>query len=287
MIEVLSAVLASVAWSFVPAIISRWGKDVSPSLFTAIRAFSALIILLMILKPLRYVLKVDLFIGNLDVPIIVLLFVSGVIGPGIGDITYTKAIQILGGSLAITISYTYILLVQFFALILHVEIITIGVLIGGMISFLGVCVAVVGRPTKINFVGIVYALTASICWALAITIVRILQPYIDVLTLTVLRIASAAIATTAIGFTKKERFNLSCRLFISAFAAGIIGWCIGMVLYMFSIYAIGASKASIATSLTPILSQLTSRYIAHERQSFRVVVGSLLVAIGIAISNVL
>jgi DME family drug/metabolite transporter len=41
---------------------------------------------------------------------------SAILGPGIGYASYTRAIQILGGSLAVVVSYTYIFVSQLIAI---------------------------------------------------------------------------------------------------------------------------------------------------------------------------
>jgi len=56
-----------------------------------------------------------------------------------------------------------------------------------------------------------------------------------------------------------------------------------MVLFTYSIYSLGVSATVVATALAPVLSQLTTRLVAGELYSRRVVAGALLVSLGIVI----
>jgi drug/metabolite transporter (DMT)-like permease len=70
---------------------------------------------------------------------------------------------------------------------------------------------------------------------------------------------------------------------IAVFITGVLSWGVGMVLFTYSIYLLGVSATVVATALAPVLSQLTTRLVAREPYSRRVVAGALLVSLGIVI----
>jgi hypothetical protein len=70
---------------------------------------------------------------------------------------------------------------------------------------------------------------------------------------------------------------------IAVFITGVLSWGVGMVLFTYSIYSLGVSATVVATALAPVLSQLTTRLVAREPYSRRVVAGALLVSLGIVI----
>ncbi|MEM1623372.1 MAG: EamA family transporter, partial [Sulfolobales archaeon] len=73
-------------------------------------------------------------------------------------------------------------------------------------------------------------------------------------------------------------------LLIASSITGVLGWGIGMYLFVYSIFAIGVSATAIATALTPVLSQMSTKLIASEKPRLRQVLGALLISIGIFLS---
>uniref|UniRef100_A0A7C5TIE0 EamA family transporter n=1 Tax=Ignisphaera aggregans TaxID=334771 RepID=A0A7C5TIE0_9CREN len=123
MIGYIAIAIASTIWSLNPALISRFKKYVKPITFTAMRAIMASIFLF----PMVFLNRIELPYSQ---PIVIaVIAASAILGPGIGDAAYTKAIQIIGGSLAVVVSYTYMFIAQVIAATLFNEEITIFLLL--------------------------------------------------------------------------------------------------------------------------------------------------------------
>jgi Predicted membrane protein len=161
-VEILYPVIAGVIWSTNPAIIHRFARRVSPALFTAIRALMAVSF-----TGLLVALNGGIHLNDYSPTIIFLLLFTGVLGPGIGDIAYTRSIQILGGSLAVVISYTYIFFAQFFSGFIFGEEVTYITVIGGLLAFAGIVIASTNNSpgNPISKSGLIYGFIAALCWA--------------------------------------------------------------------------------------------------------------------------
>ncbi|MEM0325862.1 MAG: DMT family transporter [Desulfurococcaceae archaeon] len=286
MIDITVPVIASLLWSLNPAVISKWAKNSPPLLFTSIRALLAASFLLVVLALLR---TAGLTLGTVayntnslnNTTVLLLIVLSAITGPAIGDAFYVKAIQKLGGSLAVVLSYTYIFFTGLFALLLHIEYPTTWMILGGVLAFTGVVVAVSSNSFTFRITGIAYALLAGVNWGLATVLIRLVRDYVDPVTLSIIRLAIVFLVMIPLSILFREAHRLSRDLLIATSITGILGWGVGMVLFIYSIYRIGPSLTAIATALTPVLSQVTTRIIASERISPRVFLGSFLVMLGI------
>jgi len=276
-------VLASVTWSLNPAVISRFREHIRPITFTALRALAALALLC------------PIAVGRLELRdsspyAIAVIVLSAVVGPGIGDALYTKSIQVLGGSLAVVLGYTYIFIAQFLAVLLLGEELTLGVAVGTMLAFGGVVLAVGPKASRsgAGATGVAYAFGAAISWGVATVMIGLALQFAGTLTLTVVRLATILALFLPVGLLTEglpPRSSLKPLLVASA-VTGIMGWGIGMYLFILSIGLIGVAVTSTATALTPVLSQLTTKLVAGERVRASTVLGAALTSIGIAVTAI-
>lgn len=277
---IMIPVIASVIWSLNPAVVSRWARNAPPLLFTAVRALAAILFIAPII-----VLRGST-VNEISPLAIALIFLSAVAGPGIGDAAYVRAIQLLGGSLAIVISYTYVFFAQAFALALGLERLAPWTALGSAIAFLGVGVAVLNNNITINGRGAALALAAAVSWGAATVLIKMVQPYMDAITLSFTRLLMVIAIMILGSLLTRENRNIDRGFLIAAGITGALGWGIGMVLFVYAIYVIGPSSTAIATVLTPVLSQITTKVIGREGVSKRTVAGAALVALGIMLANV-
>jgi len=276
-------VLASVTWSLNPAVISRFREHIRPITFTALRALAALALLC------------PIAVGRLELRdsspyAIAIIVLSAVVGPGIGDALYTRSIQVLGGSLAVVLGYTYIFIAQFLAVLLLGEELTLGVAVGTMLAFGGVVLAVGPKASRsgAGATGVAYAFGAAISWGVATVMIGLALQFAGTLTLTVVRLATILALFLPVGLLTEglpPRSSLKPLLVASA-VTGIMGWGIGMYLFILSIGLIGVAVTSTATALTPVLSQLTTKLVAGERVRASTVLGAALTSIGIAVTAI-
>lgn len=276
--SIMLPVLASAIWSLTPAVVSRYAKNVDPAFFTALRAGAALIVI----APISLSNGIRFNYGLTHYMFLVVF--SALIGPCLGDTLYTKAIQRIGGSLAVVISYTYIFVSQFFSVILLQEYLSIWIALGSIFAFLGVALAVLdSKIDGINLGGVLYSLGAALSWGFATVLIKFAQPYVDVLTMATIRLLIVFLALAPIGITSRSRIRISYGVVLALLVSGVLGWGVGMYLYIYSIYTLGVSSTVLATSLTPILSQITTKFIAREKPSAKVILGAILTSAGITL----
>ncbi|WP_448578139.1 DMT family transporter [Thermosphaera sp.] len=279
--DYLAPVMASLMWSLNPAVISKYREHIKPVLFTGFRALVALVFLI----PLTLLYSQG-FTGFTGVAIAVIL-ASAMLGPGVGDASYTRAIQLLGGSLAVVISYTYIFVSQFIATVFLNEPLRLSVIAGSLIAFLGIVLASSnGNGRRLALKGVAYAVVASVSWGVATSMIKVALQYADTLTLTVLRLGFIAVFFIPAGLIVEggPRSGGSKPLIKASLITGVLGWSIGMLLFIYSINKIGVSATAVATALTPVLSQLTVKLLSREKPTLKTIGGALLISLGTIIS---
>lgn len=277
---VLSAILASILWSLNPAIISRYSRDIKPLIFTGLRALIGLLPLITVITFITG-LSVEFNLGLL------VAVISALLGPGLGDTLYTQAVRLLGGSLAVVISYTYIFIATGLSVLLLGEKGGLTILLGSILAFTGIVVSTgfTSRNGVKNFKGIFYAACAAISWGLGTVLIRIALNYYDFIYLTAMRLLTVGVVFALTGLVIEGKIDENSRrnLLIAAVITGVFGLTIGSLLFTYAIWSIGITATVIATSLTPILSQWTTKIISGEKIQLNVIIGALLVALGIII----
>ncbi len=274
--------VASIMWSLNPAVVSRFRAFIKPFTYTALRAVAAILFL----TPVVTLGGIGIQDGSLSALIVIVL--SAIIGPGLGDALYTKSIQLIGGSLAVLISYTYIFVAQVIAAVAIGEPLRYTLIAGSMTAFAGIAVALLRseETSKLDLKGLACAVGAAILWGAATVMIKIALAYADTLSLTFVRLLVIAITFFPLGLALEglpPRTHMR-PLLIASSITGVLGWGIGMYLFVYSIFAIGVSATAIATALTPVLSQMSTKLIAGEKPRLRQVLGALLISIGIFLS---
>jgi DME family drug/metabolite transporter len=278
-VNIVYPVITAVLWSFNPAVISRYAKNAPPSFFTSIRGLLAALFIGLIIFT-----NGGFSYGNLPPAVLVLIVVSGILGPGLGDIAYTRSIQLIGGSLSIIIGYLYIFLAQLFSLLLFGEELGITGVLGGLVAFMGIVVATYGyRGSSRDLRGILLAFASAVLWGFAASMIKLFRDYVDQYTVSLIRTGSVAVFSAILSALAREKPVVDRGFVIAVFITGVLSWGVGMVLFTYSIYSLGVSATVVATALAPVLSQLTTRLVAGEPYSRRVVAGALLVSLGIVI----
>ncbi|MEM2208329.1 MAG: DMT family transporter [Sulfolobales archaeon] len=282
MLGYVAITIASVMWSLNPAVVSRFKVFIRPVTYTAMRAVTALLFL----APMVTLGGIDL--RNDSTHALVVIVLSAIIGPGLGDALYTRSIQLIGGSLAVLISYTYIFVAQAVATITIGESLKYTVFIGSTMAFTGIAVAVLKSEDtiKLDLRGLVYAVAAALLWGIATVMIKMALTYADTLSLTFVRLLVIATTFLPVGLAIEgppPKAHLR-PLLIASSITGVLGWGVGMYLFVYSILAIGVSATAIATALTPVLSQISTKLLAGEHPGLRQVLGALLISIGIVLS---
>ncbi|MEM2021142.1 MAG: DMT family transporter [Zestosphaera sp.] len=278
------AIGTAVMWSFNPAFISRYKESLHPIFFTGLRALMAFIpaVLLSYLVGFKAVFT----------PLSISLFVfSALIGPGVGDAAYTRAIQLLGGGKAVVISYTYIFIAQALSALFE-EVVGPGILVGALLAFLGLLVSMPQDTgsSRTSLRGLGYGALASLSWGFGAVLSSFSLHFTDPASLLAIRLFILFIVFLPLGMLSIARggdYSISRNargLLISAGVTGIIGWFGGTYFFLASLALVGTASTVLATALTPIISMMTTRNIARESHSHKLVLGAILTSLGIGIA---
>mgnify|MGYP001770639051 CR=1 FL=1 len=266
MIGLLSALLATLAFSInAPVAYAASKRGATPQALVALRNLAALVVLL----PLA-----DFRISGTVLGIVLL---SALLGPGLGDYAYFKAMAHSGVATAITVSYTYVFTAQLFSWLLGVERVKVGTALGAVLAFAGLYIALGGRPRG---VGVLYGALASSAWGLASVFLGVASREASPFTVAVIR--SALLAPLFAPFSKLQGLKKESVIF--AALSGVVGLALGSVFFIYAMAQIGVAATVIATSLTPILSQIFDRAINKTRISPKYILGASLVGLGIGLS---
>ncbi len=279
MLGYITAITASILWSLTPVLISMYARDIDPITFNALRVLFSLplLIVISIAIPREQFLILNPFS-------LALLLVASTLGPGLGDIAYIKAIQLIGSSRAVIIGYTYIFIAQTIASIALGEYIGSRLVIGSILAFSGIIVSVYTKSNSVNRKGIVYAVIASISWGIGSVVNRTMLVYSDPITLALLRMTILSILMVLVTYREIPIFMRIRRVFLCATATGVMAYSIGIPLFLYAMSVVGVAATVLATALTPILATILSRFLVEKTTSIRILIGAILAATGIAIA---
>ncbi len=252
---------------------------IKPFIFTALRAMFAMVILI------TTSILINVQVNNVSTPTLILLVISGLLGPGVGDAYYAKAIRSIGGSLAVLISYTYIVISQLISITFLGELLRPPLIVGSILVFTGLIVAMKTKElgNAVNTKGIAYSLVAAFSWSLGAIMIKLVLSHVDVFTVTIYRLASVSVVFILLGIileTPLDKTVVKPLIPISALT-GILGFGVGVYLFVYSIDALGVSVTTMATALTPALSQILIKLLGREDVEMRNFLGALLISCGI------
>ncbi|MEM1598277.1 MAG: DMT family transporter [Pyrobaculum sp.] len=262
MIGIASAIASAVAFSInAPLAYAAAKRGVTSQTLVAIRNLVALAMTAPFLQ--------------LGVPahVVAIVAASALLGPGLGDYAYFKAMSSSGVASAVTVAYTYILTAQIFSALLGIETLGTGDILGAILAVLGVLVAVGGRPKG---AGLYYGVAASLAWGAASTLLGAASKSASPFT-----IAAIRSATLTPIFLLFSNFNARPSGLLYAVASGVVGLGAGSLAFIYAMSQVGVGATVVATAITPILSQVFDRALNKTPISPKYILGALLVGAGI------
>jgi len=276
-----ATLLATLIWSLNPVIIRIGAGKASAIAFNGLRAFLALILLLPLTMAVKGGLHVEL------TPFAVLLIVlSALVGPGLGDVAYIRSIQLAGASRAVTVGYTYIFVSQALAVAFLGEEIRLGTALGSILAVAGVWLVASEAQQRgsSELRGVLVAIVSSLAWGLGSIINRLALVYTDPLSLSAIRAVIQGAVLSTLDAKNLKSMVSSKRIIATACITGVLAYGMGTTLFLYALSVLGVSMTVLPTALTPVLSTMLSRIIAHETFGLKTVVGVLCTASGIALA---
>lgn len=233
-------------------------------------------------------------IGLIPVEAMVALIASVVVGMVMGDTLNFRSMVLIGLARSFPIAGSFPLFTLLFAWLFLAE--TIGWReIAGCLTTLG-GVMLVALPDKgkgshlidarSNLLGVAMALGAAIAWAFSSSIITVALRSMDVITANALRLPVAALVLLAMmhrGSPQPALWQLRGLPLLVIVATGLLGSGLSGYLWMVGVQEIGAARAAILSSTSPIFAVPLSIIFLKEQPGPRVLVGTLLSVVGIAL----
>jgi DME family drug/metabolite transporter len=184
--------------------------------------------------------------------------------------------------------YTYVLMVQFAGVALG-QVIPYANIVAALMVVAGVFILSRGGEGKPRAKGVAFALAGALLWTAGQEMIQLATSAGGgVLTVTFVRNASAATALGAAllltGNARKWPRGLSARDI--GFVAAIIvsDLVVGSLLFVYSISTIGVALTVIVTSLSPFITQVSSRALGKESPSAKDYAGGALIVAALVIA---
>jgi len=220
------------------------------------------------------------------------LLSSIAIGGIAGDSLYILSMARIGVSRAFPISSSYPAFTLVFAMIFlheHPEwgvvaglgLITVGIL---LISNRSSKSSPEANPTPGMASGTALAMAASLCWAVAMILVAPGMEGLDSIGVASFRTPALSLMLWGIVAMRKTFPHLralSRKEWVIMIVGGMIGWGLGSVLFLWTVTLVGATKAAILTSVSPLFALPMSVVLLGEKINTWVILGTILTVVGI------
>jgi len=265
------AVSAAVAFSTASIFIKISLSDIrNPLLINGLRALFASIIYIPILALWGF--------GKICLVTFLLLLASAVIGPGIGDITFILAIDRLGAGSATVLAYQYILIAQALNIIVLHDLRGFTAIWLTPLALLGMYLMIVEEGFKKNVSGIALSYIAAVSWAIATLLTSDL---VNNYPLTPVQVAGTRVLMITLILLPLSKelgpINVTRKAVQILAASGTISYFLGFVMFTESLQYLGVMIPSLATSLSPMLTQVITIKVLHEELTPKKAIGSALI----------
>lgn len=254
-----AALAAAAIWALVIFLYKRHME----SLDAAAVNFSRLLYVAVLLAPMA------LFIE--PAPGLWAAVVSGVVTLFVGDSLYFYAIHKVGGSVAAPLAYTYIVMAQYFALLLGEEV-SQWLILSSLLAVAGVSLLAGGGGARLSPLGLAAAAAAALLWSLGMTAVKLaVLGNVNPLAVAYLRATSACAALGLYLAAKRRLRVVKSPLFA---AASLMDLGVGSALFAYAVGKIGLAPTTILVSASPLITQLYAKATGVESLTPRQMAGA-------------
>lgn len=221
------------------------------------------------------------------------LMLSMLLGLVTGDTLHLKAIDMIGVSRATPIANIYPLFTLVLAVVLLDEPITPPIVMGTMIIMASLYLLASSQlrqqkknpaESDIRRKGILISLSAAVCWACSITVLKLGLREIDVIVATAIRVIAAGLPLVLLAYLRHQFtwFKQERRQGLKMVAlASLTGPCLGSLLFMAAVRYAGAGKAASLTATSPLFATLMSMTFLGEKLTAKLLAGIVLSIVGL------
>lgn len=220
------------------------------------------------------------------------LMVSVIGGMAFGDTLNFRSMMLIGLARSFPISGSFPLFTMTFAWLFLSESIGWREIVGCLTTLAGVMLVALPEKSsttapltpRANLIGVGMALGAAMLWAMSSTIIKFALEVMDVVTANALRLPAAAVVLLLMLRREPPQpalWQLRGRTLLVVVATGILGSGLSGYLWMVGVQEIGAARAAILSSTSPIFAVPLAIIFLKEHPSRRVLLGTLLSVCGV------
>jgi len=275
----LSAIGTMVCWGISPIIykvlVLKHGATTTN--FVRLTLTSIILAVLMLFEDL----------SSLNLYTLILVAIVAIFAHGIADTLFIKSIGTGGASYAVPLAYTYILFVSLFAVVLFNEPLTLQLVLGSIITFLGITIMSLEKSsTRVKIRSLLLSTLAAITWTIAILVLKVSMSYLSPMLIVELKaILMVPLFIPYLKLTNKfnEIKKFTIRELSLALASGVIALIFGSLFYVYTIMYIGVAYATISTTGSMLVTQFLSSTVSKEHLTLNRIVGAVVIAIGVSL----
>ncbi|MBU3126072.1 MULTISPECIES: DMT family transporter [Clostridium] len=276
---ILFIILSAISFGLMPILAKlsyRGGANAYTTLF--LRFFFAAIMLLYYLKSKRISLKItrkQLF----------LVIIIGVFGFAFTSTSLFMSYNYISIGMATMIFYTYPAIVTLFSYVFYKEKMYPRKIISLIISTIGIYILIDRGSASFNLIGIILAGIAAVMYSLYVLGAshkefRVINSY--VLTFYI-SCASAAFMFMAAITTGNFDMHISFYALVAILLLSLISTAVALMAFLEGVRIIGPSKASIFSTIEPIVALTLGIIVLGESISVRIIIGSIMIVSSVVI----
>lgn len=276
-IGVLSALAVPFIWAYVSTVYKRFMESIDPLTLNMLRTTYAFALLTI---PMLIIAR-RLNIGALWAAL------SGLLSLVVGDSLYLTSINLVGVSVAVPLSYTYILLAQVVAIPFGISPSPV-LAASGMVMVVGIYL--LSRSIDrgvLSSRGVLAGIGAALSWAVGQFLISLANSQgLNPIVVAYLRVGMASLAlyllNIARGVDVKRTFSSTLGTSLPLISLADLG--LGVALFAYSINVIGFDLAVLITGIEPLVAQLLAYFMAKERLNASKVAGALIIVASVTAS---
>ena len=217
----------------------------------------------------------------------VFLVLTAILGPVIGDTLFMYAIRGIGVSISTPLANTYSLVVAVFSVALFGEKLTSINILGGALILSSIWLIYLERKSigkgRNVVLGLLAGIATAILWGLSIIAMNVLlinniSPIVIIYFRTVIVALTLTIITKALKMNFKGKANKKTLVTLSV--GGFFGIGFGVIMLLNAITLLGAGRASLIASASPVVASILAMLLLKEKFRVRAIIAAALVTIG-------
>jgi drug/metabolite transporter (DMT)-like permease len=225
-------------------------------------------------------LNIYIFIKNKSYPwgkSLIILIAMGGIGYSAQSFSFFSAVSLIGSSLTAVLFYMYPSLVLLLSLFVLKTKITTRDVIALIFVTLGSILVVGLKFDNINYVGVMFGITAAAIYAIYILVGTQALKNVDALIATTVIMSSASVTYALIGISNKVSIPTSLEQWKWLFAIAIFSTMLSMVTFLAGIKLIGPVKSSMISTFEPVVTLFCAFWLLNESMDMYQLLGALLI----------